>query len=42
MNGPNNIQVWDANGTYANISPYDVMQKNGVIYVIDRVLLPKM
>ncbi len=42
MNGPNNIQVWDANGGYANISTYDVMQKNGVIHVIDRVLLPKM
>lgn len=42
MNGPNNIQVWDANGAYANISTYDVMQKNGVIHVIDRVLSPKM
>ena len=42
MNGPNNIQVWDASGEYANISTYDVMQKNGVIHVIDRVLLPKM
>lgn len=42
MNGPNNIQVWDATGAYANISTYDVMQKNGVIHVIDRVLSPKM
>ncbi|MGV3637103.1 MAG: fasciclin domain-containing protein [Flavobacteriales bacterium] len=42
MNGPHNIQVWDQNGAYANISTYDVMQKNGVIHVIDRVLLPKM
>lgn len=42
MNGPHNIQVWDQNGAYANISTYDVIQKNGVIHVIDRVLLPKM
>ncbi len=42
MNGPNNIQVWDVTGAYANISTYDVMQKNGVIHVIDRVLMPKM
>ncbi|HRH39059.1 MAG TPA: fasciclin domain-containing protein, partial [Flavobacteriales bacterium] len=42
MNGPNNIQVWDATGAYANISTYDVMQSNGVIHVIDRVLMPKL
>ncbi|MEO8588049.1 MAG: fasciclin domain-containing protein [Flavobacteriales bacterium] len=42
MNGPNNIQVWDVTGMYANISTYDVMQSNGVIHVIDRVLLPKL
>lgn len=42
MNGPHNIQVWDATGAYANISTYDVTQKNGVIHVIDRVLMPKM
>ncbi len=42
MNGPNNIQVMDAAGSYANISTYDVMQSNGVIHVIDRVLLPKL
>ena len=40
MNGPNNIQVMDAKGSVANISTYDVMQSNGVIHVIDRVLLP--
>lgn len=40
MNGPNNIQVMDTNGGVANISTYDVMQSNGVIHVIDRVLLP--
>jgi len=42
MNGPNNILVWDVTGAYANISTYDVMQSNGVIHVIDRVLMPKM
>lgn len=41
LNGPNNITVWDANGGYANISIYDVNQSNGVIHVIDTVLLPK-
>lgn len=41
MNGPQNIQVMDASGGVANIATYDVMQKNGVIDVIDNVLLPK-
>jgi len=41
QNGPNNIMVVDANGGYANISTYDVYQSNGVIHVIDTVLLPK-
>lgn len=41
MNGPQNIQVKDASGGVANISTYDVMQKNGVIDVVDKVLLPK-
>ncbi len=40
MNGPNNIMVWDAHGGSANISVYDVMQKNGVIHVVDAVLMP--
>ncbi len=40
MNGDRNITVWDVNGNYANISTYDVYQSNGVIQVIDRVLLP--
>ncbi len=42
MNGARNIQVKDEAGNIANISTYDVMQSNGVIHVIDRVLLPKM
>lgn len=39
-NGPHNIQIKDAKGNVANISTYDVMQKNGVIDVIDTVLMP--
>jgi len=42
MNGPRNIVVKDANGSIANISVYDVYQKNGVIHSLDMVLLPKM
>ncbi len=42
MNGDHNITVWDENGGMANISTYDVYQSNGVIHVIDAVLLPKM
>ena len=40
MNGPKNIVVTDANGGTASISTYDVYQSNGVIQVIDKVLLP--
>jgi len=40
MNGPSNIMVWDTKGGSANISVYDVMQKNGVIHVVDAVLMP--
>lgn len=40
MNGPQNIQIKDASGMTANISTYDVMQKNGIIDVVDKVLLP--
>ncbi|MBA2320185.1 MAG: fasciclin domain-containing protein [Deltaproteobacteria bacterium] len=41
MNGPHNIVVKDAKGGVANISTYDVMQSNGVIHVVDSVLMPK-
>ena len=41
-NGPRNIVIMDAGGNTAHISTYDVNQSNGVIHVIDRVLLPKM
>lgn len=40
MNGPHNIQVKDSKGTIASIPTYDVYQSNGVIHVIDKVLLP--
>ena len=40
-NGPHNIQLKDGKGNIANISTYDVQQKNGVIDVIDTVLMPK-
>ncbi|MGH7498962.1 MAG: fasciclin domain-containing protein [Gemmatimonadales bacterium] len=40
MNGARNIVVRDAKGDVANISTYDVRQSNGVIQVIDKVLLP--
>lgn len=42
MNGPRNIIIIDATGQTANISTYDVRQSNGVIHVVDRVLLPGM
>ena len=41
MNGMSNIVVIDQSGTVANIPTYDVMQSNGVIHVIDSVLMPK-
>ncbi len=40
MNGPMNVVVRDTKGSIANISIYDVNQSNGVIHVVDRVLLP--
>ncbi|WP_421751918.1 fasciclin domain-containing protein [Croceimicrobium sp.] len=40
MNGEHNILVKDAQGNVANITVYDVYQKNGVIQVIDSVLMP--
>ena len=40
MNGSNNITVKDAKGDLADITISDVNQSNGVIQVIDHVLLP--
>ena len=39
-NGPTNIVLKDEKGMVASISTYDVYQANGVIHVIDRVVLP--
>ena len=36
------ITVTDENGNVANVTIADVEQSNGVIHVIDKVLLPKM
>ena len=40
MNGPTNIVIKDEMGGIANVSTYDVMQSNGVIHVVDHVLMP--
>ncbi len=40
MNGSSNITVRDEKGDVADITIADVAQKNGVIQVIDKVLLP--
>ena len=40
MNGSKNVILKDAKGNVANITTYDVNQSNGVIHVIDAVLLP--
>jgi uncharacterized surface protein with fasciclin (FAS1) repeats len=40
MNGPTNLVVRDGAGGMADITIADVRQSNGVIHVIDRVLMP--
>jgi uncharacterized surface protein with fasciclin (FAS1) repeats len=40
MNGDRNVVVRDAKGGVAAISTYDVVQSNGVIHVVDKVLSP--
>lgn len=42
MNGSHNIVVKDATGNVANITTYDVLQSNGVIHVLDKVVMPKI
>ncbi len=39
-NGPSNIVIKDEKGNTARIPTYDVYQSNGVIHVIDTVLMP--
>jgi uncharacterized surface protein with fasciclin (FAS1) repeats len=41
LNGPRNVILKDESGGTANIITYDVIQSNGVIHVIDKVVLPK-
>ena len=40
MNGSNNVVVHDTKGNVADIIVYDVMQSNGVIFSVDKVLMP--
>jgi uncharacterized surface protein with fasciclin (FAS1) repeats len=40
FNGANNIVIKDEKGMIASISTYDVHQSNGVIHVINKVLMP--
>ncbi len=40
MNGPSNLILEDEKGNIANFTTYDVTQSNGVIHVIDAVVLP--
>jgi len=40
-NGDRNITIKDEAGATADISIYDVMQSNGVIHSIDKVLMPR-
>lgn len=40
-NGPRNIVIKDEMGGVASITTYDVMQSNGVIHVVNKVLMPK-
>jgi uncharacterized surface protein with fasciclin (FAS1) repeats len=41
LNGAVNLLLRDAAGTFVNVSIYDVIDANGVIHVIDKVLLPE-
>jgi uncharacterized surface protein with fasciclin (FAS1) repeats len=41
MNGARNLVLTDESGNTTSITTYDVMQSNGVIHVIDKVMLPK-
>ena len=40
MNGDRNILLKDMKGNVANIATYDVLQSNGVMHVIDTVVMP--
>lgn len=40
MNGPTNIVILDSRGNIANVSIYDVRDRNGIVHVVDRMLEP--
>ncbi|MBC7446608.1 MAG: fasciclin domain-containing protein [Hymenobacteraceae bacterium] len=40
MNGPKNVVLVDEKGNVASITTCDVLQSNGVIHVIDKVVMP--
>jgi uncharacterized surface protein with fasciclin (FAS1) repeats len=40
-NGPRNISIKDEAGAVADITIYDVLQSNGVIHSVDKVLMPQ-
>jgi uncharacterized surface protein with fasciclin (FAS1) repeats len=40
MNGARNVVLRDAKGNRIPISTYDVVQSNGIIHVVEKVLLP--
>ena len=40
LNGPANIILVDANGGTANVTVYDVYDRNGVVHVVDHMLQP--
>ncbi|MGH6873333.1 MAG: fasciclin domain-containing protein [Rhizomicrobium sp.] len=40
MNGPTNIALIDEKGDVADIAIYDIYQTNGVMQVVDKVMLP--
>jgi uncharacterized surface protein with fasciclin (FAS1) repeats len=42
MNGMNGISITDEKGGTSNVTIADVMQSNGVIHVVDTVLMPGM
>ncbi len=41
MNGDRNVILKDESGNFANVSTYDAFQSNGVVHMIDSVLLPE-
>lgn len=40
MNGDRNVILKDESGNYANVTIYDAFQSNGVVHVLDSVILP--